>query len=332
MALTLVFAPTAGAQPSSEPVFSSDTDMLGNPITYADGAPAELRSSVVTLMPGDSTGWHLHAVPTAGYVLSGELTVEYENGETHAVSAGAGIIEALDTLHNGHNYGDVPLRIVVFNAGSPGVAATQRADPPRPAGFVDLQAEIPGLAIEMRYRGNNNFVGRPIAGYDSDIVYLTREAAAALRTAQEELASEGLGLKVFDGYRPQRAVDDFVQWASDPDDLVMKDDFYPAVDKADLIPGGYIAARSGHSRGSTVDVTLIYIGTGKELDMGSPYDYFDPVSWPSSTAVPPTARANRTKLRDVMLQHGFAPLEEEWWHFTLRDEPYPDTYFDFAVR
>ena len=210
--------------------------------------------------------------------------------------------------------------------------AAQRADPLRPESFVDLQRFVPGIEIEVRYAGSDNFIGRPVAGYEASVVYLTRDAARALGEAQNELAREGLGLKVFDGYRPQRAVDDFMQWASDPDDKAMKDAHYPAIDKSMLIPNGYIARRSGHTRGSTVDQRQIDLGTSEELDMGSPYDFFDPISRPSSTSVSQAARDNRSKLRNIMVRHGFEPLEEEWWHFRLRNEPYPDTYFDFPVR
>jgi D-alanyl-D-alanine dipeptidase len=209
---------------------------------------------------------------------------------------------------------------------------TVPAEPTRPDDFVDLTDVIPGLVIEQRYFGSNNFIGRPIAGYEANVVYLTRPAASALRDVQQDLAAEGLGLKVFDGYRPQRAVDDFMRWAADPGATSMKAAYYPDVDKSELIPKGYIAERSGHSRGSTVDLTLIELATGEEVDMGSPFDFFDPVSWPSSTAVPESARANRMHLRELMLRHGFDPLEEEWWHFTLHDEPYPNSYFDFPVR
>ena len=202
----------------------------------------------------------------------------------------------------------------------------------RPANFVELRNVIPELHVELRYLGSNNFVGRPIDGYEREVVWLTEEAAAALASVQRELSAENLALKVFDGYRPQRAVDDFMRWAADSTDMRMKAAYYPAVEKSRLVPDGYIAARSGHSRGSTVDVTLIEADTGAELDMGSPWDFFDPISAPASNVVSQAARANRMKLRQVMLRHGFAPLEEEWWHFSLREEPYPDTYFDFPVR
>jgi D-alanyl-D-alanine dipeptidase len=224
------------------------------------------------------------------------------------------------------------IEIIAASVFAASAALAQTTEAPRPDDFVDLQRIVHGLQIEMRYVGNDNFVGRPITGYEVNIVYLTLEAATSLGEVRNMLATEGLGLKVFDGYRPQRAVDDFMQWASDPDDRAMKETYYPAVDKSMLIPNGYIAERSGHSRGSTVDLTLVDLESGEELDMGSPYDYFDTTSWPSSTSVSETARDNRIKLREVMVKHGFEPLEEEWRHFTLRNEPYPDTHFDFPVR
>ncbi len=206
------------------------------------------------------------------------------------------------------------------------------ADPPRPDNFVDLRDAVPGVVVELRYRTGNNFIGRPIAGYEADIALLTSAAALALGEVQRDLAADGLGLKVFDAYRPQRAVDDFMAWTGDPDSTEMKAEYYPALEKDQLVPGGYIAERSGHSRGSTVDLTLVRLAGGMELDMGSPYDFFDPVSRPSSTAVTVEQHANRMRLREAMIRRGFRPPEEEWWHFTLRDEPYPDAYFDFPIR
>ncbi len=332
VAASLLPGMRAFAQTTSEQLFSSGEDVLGNPITYPDAGPAELSGSLVTMLPGASTGWHRHAAPTVGYLLSGELTVEYATGETLVFRSGDGVIEALNVAHNGHNYGDEPVRIVVFHAGARDVPLTQPADPPKPQDFVDLRGVIPGIEIELRYFGSDNFVGRPIAGYEAEVVYLTRDAATALAGVQDALRTEGLGLKVFDGYRPQRAVDDFMQWAADANDTAMKAAYYPSLDKSRLIPDGYIAEHSGHSRGSTVDVTLIRLASAEELDMGGPYDYFDPVSWPSSAAVSEAAHRNRMTLREIMIRHGFVPLEEEWWHFTLRDEPFPDTYFDFPLR
>lgn len=202
----------------------------------------------------------------------------------------------------------------------------------RPDAFVALRSMIPNLDVELRYLGSNNFLGRPVAGYEGNVVYMTEPAARALKAVQEDLASEGLGLKVFDAYRPQRAVDDFVQWAADSTDIVMKQQYYPSLNKDELFPGGYIAERSGHSRGSTVDLTLVRLADSQELDMGSPYDFFDPVSWPSDTSITAQQQANRLKLREAMLANGFRPLDTEWWHFTLEGEPYTDVYFDFPVE
>lgn len=202
----------------------------------------------------------------------------------------------------------------------------------RPQGFVDATTMAPGLVVEMRYAGSRNFVGRPIAGYEAARCLLSEAAAAALAEAQRALAASGHGLKVYDCYRPARAVADFAAWARDLDDQATKPDYYPNVDKDQLFALGYIAERSGHSRGSTVDVTLVDLASGAELDMGTAYDLFDPRSWPSDTSVSAEAQANRRLLREAMIAHGFRPLREEWWHFTLEDETYPETYFDFPVR
>jgi len=192
-------------------------------------------------------------------------------------------------------------------------------------------AHVPGLIIEMRYAGPENFVGRPINGYEAPLCLLTRRAAVALAQAQQRLAAFGLGLKAFDCYRPARAVADFAAWSRDPNDQARKPDYYPRVDKDQLFELGYLAERSGHSRGSTIDVTLIDLATGAELDMGGGYDLFDTSSWPSDQTVSPAARANRMLLQSVMAADGFRPLREEWWHFTLEREPFPRTYFDFPV-
>jgi len=201
-----------------------------------------------------------------------------------------------------------------------------------PSGFVDLKKAVPSLVLELRYSGENNFIGKPIDGYEARICYISTPAAVALKSVQEKLLPFGFGLKIFDAYRPQRAVNHFVRWAKDLNDTKMKASYYPDVLKSELFDKGYIAARSGHSRGSTVDLTLIDLATGKELDMGTGFDFFSPISWPTSKEVISQQRANRLLLRSVMLSQGFRPLEEEWWHFTLANEPYPTTYFDFVVR
>jgi D-alanyl-D-alanine dipeptidase len=201
-----------------------------------------------------------------------------------------------------------------------------------PSGFVDATSVVEGLVVEMRYLGSDNFVGRRIDGYQAPRCILTRQAAQALVSVQRELAADGLGLKVFDCYRPKRAVAHFVRWARDLKDVARKPDHYPEVDKRNLFRDGYIASRSGHSRGSTVDLTLVRRADSQALDMGTPFDFFSPKSWPGSAAVTPEQRANRAVLAAVMERAGFAPLKTEWWHFTLTGEPFPDTYFDFPVR
>ena len=213
-----------------------------------------------------------------------------------------------------------------------GLAACAHAAPERPEGFVDAARVVPGLRVEMRYTTAHNFVGRPIDGYEAPVCVLTRAAAEALARVQADLAPRGLGLKVYDCYRPQRAVADFARWAADLSDQSTKAEFHPNVDKARLFELGYIAARSGHSRGSTLDLTIVDLATGAEIDMGTPFDLFDTRSWPTDETVSAAARANRLLLQNAMRAHGFRSLREEWWHFTLESEPYPETYFDFVVR
>ncbi len=200
-----------------------------------------------------------------------------------------------------------------------------------PAGFADVAALAPDIRCELRYLGSDNFVGRPVDGYRANRCLLTRPAAEALARAQAELRPFGLGLLLFDGYRPQRAVDHFVRWSQDATDTATKARYYPALDKSRLFPDGYISARSGHTRGSTVDLTLVG-QDGTPLDMGSPFDFFGPESWPAYARLTPAQHAHRLLLRTLMTQHGFKPYEQEWWHFTLKDEPFPDTYFDFPVE
>ena len=202
----------------------------------------------------------------------------------------------------------------------------------RPAQFVDAATNVPGLILEMRYAGAHNFVGRPIEGYERPRCLLTEAAAAALATVARDLAARGLVLKVFDCYRPTRAVANFVRWARDLNDSAGKAEFYPLVDKRTLFRDGYIAPLSGHSRGSTVDLTLARADDRRELDMGTAFDFFSPKSWPADRSISAEAQANRVLLAGAMRRGGFRPYQREWWHFTLRHEPFPDTYFDFPVR
>ena len=211
------------------------------------------------------------------------------------------------------------------------VVSAQAAAQQRPATFVDAATVVPGLIVDMRYAGAHNFVGRPIDGYAAPRCLLTRPAAEALAAVAGDLKPHGLVLKVFDCYRPTRAVADFARWAHDPKNQKMKAEFYPEVDKRTLFRDGYIASHSGHSRGSTMDLTLAN-ADGRELDMGTPFDFFSLKSWPGNPAVGDKDYANRSTLAEVMAKHGFRPYNREWWHFTLRHEPFPQTYFDFVVK
>ena len=200
----------------------------------------------------------------------------------------------------------------------------------RPGSFVDAATVVPGLVVEMRYFGDNNFVGQPIDGYEKPLCLLSRPAALALAEVARDLAPRGLKLKVFDCYRPKRAVAHFLRWANAISDLKNKQAYYPTMEKRQLFTDGYISARSGHSRGSTVDLTLV--GAAGELDMGTPFDFLSPRSAAANLSVGEEALKNRALLAYAMSRRGFHPYAKEWWHFTLRSEPYPEIYFDFPVR
>lgn len=199
------------------------------------------------------------------------------------------------------------------------------------SGFVLLTDAVPDVILEIRYYSTYNFVGDRIDGYEEPVALLTKEAAAALKAASDDFIAKGYRLKIYDAYRPQMAVSHFVRWAADTADTRMKAYFYPDLTKDVLFPQGYIAAHSGHSRGSTVDLTLVDMQTGKELDMGGVFDFFGEISHPDYKEITEAQYANRMILREGMLAHGFNPLPEEWWHFTLENEPYPETYFTFPV-
>ena len=217
--------------------------------------------------------------------------------------------------------------------------------------FVTLTDAVPDAILEIRYFGTYNFVGARIDGYLQPTALLTRQAADSLRAVSDDLMAQGYRLKIYDAYRPQRAVDHFVRWAADLADTAMKPYFYPDLDKSVLFEQEYIMEKSGHTRGSTVDLTIFDMATEKEVDMGGTFDWFGPESHPDFCGNPetgeytgdnsasPTGRsitaeqfANRMILRRAMLSHGFKALDSEWWHFTLRDEPFPDTYFTFPVQ
>ena len=210
-----------------------------------------------------------------------------------------------------------------------GVAAT--AAPAGASQLIDAGTVVPGLVADIRYAGSHNFVGRPIDGYRAPRCLLTPPAANALAEVARDLASRGLVIKVFDCYRPTRAVAHFVRWARDPRDQTAKAEFYPDVDKRTLFRDGYIASRSGHSRGSTVDLTLVRADRA-ELDMGTPFDFFSPRSWTAASSVTAEQHANRMRLAAAMQRRDFRGYSKEWWHFTLRNEAFPDTYFDVPVQ
>ena len=201
-----------------------------------------------------------------------------------------------------------------------------------PKGFTYLRDIAPSIQHELRYCTHNNFIGIPIDGYEESAVICTLQTAKALQKVQKEVQELGFSLKIFDAYRPQQAVNHFVRWARILNDTVKKQQFYPEINKRHLFKLGYIASKSGHSRGSTVDLTLVNTKTDTVLDMGSPYDFFGIASHVTYSEISPTQRKNRLLLRKVMLKNGFRPYENEWWHFTLNREPFPNTYFDFPVR
>ncbi len=197
--------------------------------------------------------------------------------------------------------------------------------------FVLISDAVPDAVLEIRYYTDYNFVGEQIDGYEEPVALLTTEAATQLKAVNDELEEQGYCIKIYDAYRPQMAVDNFVEWAEDIDDTKIKDYFYPEVDKTNLFSQGYIAKHSGHSRGSTVDLTIVDMSTGKDVDMGGTFDYFGQLSHSDYTGITEEQYANRMILRNAMTNHGFKAITTEWWHFSLINEPYPDTYFTFPV-
>ena len=200
-----------------------------------------------------------------------------------------------------------------------------------PSGFVLLADHVPHIVQEIRYYSTYNFIGDRIDGYEEPCALITIEAARALKSISNELMVQGYRMKVFDAYRPAAAVKHFVFWGIEDQDVRMKPYFYPDLEKQELFSQGYIASRSSHSRGSTVDLTLLDMSTGKEVDMGGPFDFFSDISHPDYKGITEEQYENRMRLQKVMVRGGFEPLDCEWWHFTLKNEPYPDTYFNFPV-
>ena len=200
-----------------------------------------------------------------------------------------------------------------------------------PSGFVLLADAVPQIVQEIRYYSTYNFIGDRINGYEEPCALLTKEAARALKEVSSQMMVMGYRLKIFDAYRPVCAVKHFVLWGTEDQDIRMKPYFYPDLDKEELFAKGYIAKLSSHSRGSTVDLTLLDMKTGQEVDMGGPFDLFSEVSHPDYQGITKEQQENRRLLQRIMIRNGFEPIDCEWWHFTLRDEPYPDTYFAFPV-
>ena len=199
------------------------------------------------------------------------------------------------------------------------------------AGFAYVDELVPGIRWDAKYATWDNFTGKPVDGYQANRIVGTTALCAALERAQKEAASLGFGLLLWDGYRPQRAVDRFLRWAKEPDDGRAKQRHYPNIDRAEMFERGYVAAKSGHSRGSTVDLTLYHLATGELAAMGGDHDLMDPVSHHGAAGIGQVEARNRQSLRAIMVACGFRPYDQEWWHYTLADEPYPDTYFDFPI-
>lgn len=200
------------------------------------------------------------------------------------------------------------------------------------SGFVYVDQVVPGVVLDLRYASKNNFIGDVIDGYEAPKCILTRESAEALGKVQEELNVHSMSLKIYDAYRPQRAVDHFVRWSMDLSDQRMKKEYYPNVDKDIIFRSGYIWSKSNHSKGSTVDLTIVFLPEKRELDMGSNFDFFGVKSSTAFDNIKPEQRANRLLLKSIMEKHGFVNYEREWWHYTLKNEPFPHTYFNFPVK
>ena len=218
--------------------------------------------------------------------------------------------------------------IIIFTV----LISSQISSQTLPKGFSYVSEIDATIKKELRYATSNNFIGKPIDGYLKDSLIISTPAAKALKKIQTKLMLSGLSLKIFDAYRPQQAVDHFVRWAKVMNDTLMKQLYYPDVQKSELFTLGFIASKSGHTRGSTVDLCIVDVKTNKELDMGSSYDFFGEKSHPFYKKITEAQMKNRMLLRTIMIKNGFIPYDNEWWHFTLKDEPYPTTYFNFLIE
>ena len=218
--------------------------------------------------------------------------------------------------------------IIIFTV----LISSQISSQTLPKGFSYVSEIDVTIKKELRYGTSNNFIGKPIDGYLKDSLIISTPAAKALKEIQTKLMLSGLSLKIFDAYRPQQAVDHFVRWAKVMNDTLMKQLYYPDVQKSELFTLGFIASKSGHTRGSTVDLSIVDVKTNKEVDMGSSYDFFGEKSHPFYKKITEAQMKNRMLLRTIMIKNGFIPYDNEWWHFTLKDEPYPTTYFNFLIE
>ncbi len=201
-----------------------------------------------------------------------------------------------------------------------------------PEGFVYIDELIEDCIIDAKYAGTDNFIGCPIDGYEQPLVVASKEVAEASVKAADILRRQGYVMKIFDSYRPQRAVDHFCRWGEDLNDIRRKPLHYPDIDKSRMFEDGYIAVRSTHTRGCAIDLSLVYMDNHQDVDMGSRFDFMGPLSWPMSDDVTPEQKKNRMILREAMTAAGFQPLDVEYWHFSIDPEPYPDTYFDFPIK
>ncbi|MGZ7443532.1 M15 family metallopeptidase [Paenibacillus sp. TH7-28] len=203
---------------------------------------------------------------------------------------------------------------------------------PKGKGFVYLDEVVPDALYDIRYYTGDNFIGERIDGYNGPFAITTLQAARALKKVNDDLEKQGYRLKIIDAYRPQKAVDHFAAWSKKPQDTLMKEKFYPDVDKKKLFKLGYLSSKSGHSRGSTIDLTMVYKRTGEEVDMGSRVDFLGLISAHGAKGLTKEQRKHRYILKTAMVKQGFKPYSKEWWHYTLKNEPYPSTYFDFDVE
>ncbi len=296
----------------------------------------------------NATGWHMHFVSDdktkGGHILgmniaSADMALDYTDGFEVSLPDDEMFADFDLTIDQSEDIEKVEKAEASEEQGSATdageVEITQTEDgltlSNDSSDFVLLSEAVPDAILEIRYYSTYNFVGDRIDGYEEPVALLTKEAAEKLQEVSKDLEAKGYRLKIYDAYRPQMAVTNFVHWAEDIDDTRMKEYFYPDLDKSVLFDQGYIAEHSGHSRGSTVDLTLFDMKTEKEVDMGGTFDYFGELSHPDYKGITEEQYANRMILREAMTSHGFKPLVEEWWHFTLEDEPYPDTYFTFPV-